>query len=620
MKKITVLLLSMLAMVLLVGCQSTDNKQADSKTADTDTSIVKNAKNNITYKIDGEPVKDSSVFGKNTYVFTPKDSNKSIQKTVNDVYKKQEKNQFGDERYTLMFMPGEYDETLSVRVGYYTQVLGMGIRPTETNINKLWVDANWMMHNATCNFWRSAENFSINAYCMWANSQAVSMRKVNSANGAVLSDGEGWSSGGFIADSKFDGTVSSGSQQQYLFRNDEWNYFENGVWNMVFVGVDKNSIPMGQWPYQPYTKVGETPYTQEKPYLCYDEKNGFGVMVQKPSKNSQGVSWAKGVEGTFYGLSNFYIANPDKDDAESINQALNDGKNILLTPGVYKLDKAIEVKNPDTIIYGMGLATLEVTGGDAGIKIADVDGVKVCGVLLDAGEKESDTLLAVGDNKTANSHAKNPTILSDVYFRVGGGKMAGKVKSCLTVNSNNVVGDNLWVWRADHSDNVGWDVNTAPNGVIINGDEVTMYGLFVEHFQEYQTIWNGNKGKCYFYQSEMPYDAPNQKSYKSDNGKNGWASFKVADDVKEFEGTGLGMYCYNRDANVKIESAMEVPASPKVIINNACTVKLNGQGEITHIINNLGEATMQGGNAYKIIKFQNGKIVEGEQPRVKYSK
>ena len=616
MKKIALILLSLCAIALLVGCQGKDNKSSDNaggnQNALKDYSVADDAdaKNKITYKMDGKPVKDSSVFGENTYVFTPKDSKKKIQKTVSSVYNRQVRNQFGEERYTLMFMPGDYDDSLEVKVGYYTQVLGMGIRPTQTNINKLWVDANWMQHNATCNFWRSAENFSIDAYCMWANSQAVSMRKVNSSNGAVLSDGEGWSSGGFIADSKFDGTVSSGSQQQYLFRNDQWNYFENGVWNMVYVGVDKNTVPMGGWPYQPYTKVGETPYTQEKPYLCYDEKNGFGVMVQDSDTNTQGVSWAKGVKGTFYGLGNFYIADPKKDSADTINEALESGKNILLTPGIYKVEKPIEVKKADTIIYGMGLATLQVTKGTAGIQIGDVDGVKVCGILLDAGEKESETLLQVGEAKTDKSHAKNPIILSDVYFRVGGGELAGKVKSCLTINSNNVVGDNLWVWRADHSDNVGWDVNTAPNGVIINGDDVTMYGLFVEHFQEYQTIWNGNGGKCYFYQSEMPYDAPDQKSYKSSSGKNGWASFKVADDVKEFEATGLGIYCYNRDADVKIASAMEVPAAPKVKINNVCTVKLNGQGEITHIVNNLGERTTQLGNAYRIMKFGNGKIIE----------
>lgn len=146
-----------------------------------------------------------------------------------------------------MFKSGKYDKSLSVKVGFYTQVSGLGIEPTDTNINQLWVDAKWMGTNATCNFWRSAENFSINKYCMWANSQAVSLRRVNSSDGIVLSDGEGWSSGGFIADSKFAGTVSSGSQQQYLCRNNQWNNWENGVWNMVFVGEETYSNPSGEY-------------------------------------------------------------------------------------------------------------------------------------------------------------------------------------------------------------------------------------------------------------------------------------------------------------------------------------------------------------------------------------
>lgn len=67
-----------------------------------------------------------------------------------------------------------------------------------------------------------------------------------------------------------------------------------------------------------------------------------------------------------------------------------------------------------------------------------------------------------------------------------------------------------------------------------------MYGLFVEHFEEYQTIWNGENGQLYFYQSEMPYDVPDQDEYKSHNGKvNGYASVKVADNVKTFNGYGI---------------------------------------------------------------------------------
>ncbi len=604
MKKILLTLVCIFTLILC-GCAASkeDTQTKDDTKQESETETVEN---HLTYEEDGDAVTDAGVFGENVFVFSPDDAVEDVQKKADEIYKKQESNQFGDERYALLFLPGTYDSSLTVNVGYYTQVSGLGVMPTQTNIHKLWVNADWMYHNATCNFWRSAENFSIDDYCMWANSQAVSMRRVNSDDGIVLSDGEGWSSGGFIADSKFNGVVSSGSQQQYLFRNDDWNYYENGVWNMVFTGVNINKIPMGGWPYVPYTRVEKTPNVQEKPYLCYDGEHGYGVVVPKRRTDCQGISWNEGVTGTFYSLNQFYIATP-KDTADTLNQALEDGKHLLLTPGIYSLDKPIEVNNPNTIIYGMGLATLEAADGNECMKLADVDGIKVCGLLFDAGEKESSTLLQVGTEKSHKDHSENPSCFSDVYFRVGGGKYAGKVKSCVVIHSNNVIGDNFWVWRADHSTNVGWDVNTAPNGIIINGDDITMYGLFVEHFQEYQTIWNGNGGKLYFYQSEMPYDAPDQKSYQSHDGTvNGYASFKVSDNVKDFEGYGLGIYCYNRDAEIEIHSAAEVPKVKGVKLHNICTVKLNGRGQIQHIVNDEGDATERGGNAMRIMEYENG--------------
>lgn len=523
----------------MVGCDGSKNNSKS------DTNKVKESKEKITYVSKGNPVTDNKIFGDNVYVFDSKDKIEDVQNKIDSVYKKQESNQFGDERYALLFKSGKYDKSLSVKVGFYTQVSGLGIEPTDTNINQLWVDAKWMGTNATCNFWRSAENFSINKYCMWANSQAVSLRRVNSSDGIVLSDGEGWSSGGFIADSKFAGTVSSGSQQQYLCRNNQWNNWENGV------------------------------------------------------------------TGTFYSLNTFYIANPDKDNSKTLNKALADGKNILFTPGIYNIEETLKVTKKDTIIYGMGLATLEASKGNVVMNVSDEDGIKVCGLLFDAGEKESTTLLQVGDKKTKVSHANNPLSFSDVYFRVGGGKYAGKVKNCVTINSNNVIGDNFWVWRADHSTNVGWDVNTATNGIIVNGDNVTMYGLFVEHFKEYQTIWNGENGKLFFYQSELPYDVPKQKAYKSHNGKvNGYASIKVADSVKKFESYGIGVYCYNRDSDIDIASAVEVPDRKGVKLHNTCTVKLNGQGQISHIINKSGTATENLGNACRIREYENGIVIQ----------
>jgi len=241
------------------------------------------------------------------------------------------------------------------------------------------------------------------------------------------------------------------------------------------------------------------------------------------------------------------------------------------------------------------------------MKIADVDGVKIAGVLFEAGEKESDTLLEVGAKKSDVSHGANPTTLSDVYFRVGGSSYEGKVENCITVNSNDVIGDNLWVWRADHGDNVAWDKNTAKNGAVIHGDNVIMYGLFVEHFQEYQTIWDGNGGRLYFYQSEIPYDVPNQSEFMSNNGKvNGFASLKVGDNVLTFESYGVGVYSYNRDATITIDRAVEVPDIEGVKLHNTVTVMLNGHPGIEHVINNSGYGVKSSGATARIVEYENG--------------
>lgn len=599
------MLITVIAMsVFCFGC---NNNNTTTKTETESTTEASG--NKITYESNGDAVTDDNVLGKNVYVFSPEDNVEDVKSEVKEIYNQQESNQFGDERYAILFKPGEYDDALTVNVGFYTQAAGLGYVPTDTNINELWVNADWMRHNATCNFWRSAENFSVDQFCMWATSQAVSLRKMNFNDELLFSDGEGWSSGGYMADSKVAKTVYPGSQQQYLCRNDEWNYWEGGVWNMVFTGMSIGRMPQGSWPHMPYTKVEITPEIQEKPYMVYDEEKGYGIFVQERRIDSQGISWKNGVTGTFYSLNMFYIADPEKDNADTLNKALAEGKHILLTPGIYIIDKPLEVTKENTIIYGMGLATLVANDGNVCMEIADVGGVKVCGILFEAGEKESKTLLQVGDENASADHSDNPLCFSDVYFRVGGGKYAGKVQNCVTIECNNVIGDNFWVWRADHSTNVGWDVNTAPNGIIINGDNVTMYGLFVEHFQEYQTIWNGNGGKLYFYQSEIPYDAPSQEAFMSHDGTvNGYASLKVSDHVTSFEGYGMGVYAYNRDADIEIFNGAEVPDVEGVKLHNIVTVKLNGQGQITHVVNGVGDAVTRSGNTGRVMEYENGLI------------
>ena len=624
-KMICVTGLVTLSMIMMVACSNEkkdDKKEADTTAVQTTTVAEESSEsttqsveevttpeipeNNITYTGNDTKVTDASVLGENVFVFSPDDDASAVQEKISEIYNKQESNQFGKERYELLFMPGVYDSSIEVNVGYYTVAAGLGISPLETDLQKLWVNADWMYHNATCNFWRSSENFSVNEFCMWATSQAVSLRRMNFNDGIVFSDGEGWSSGGFLADSKVADTVYSGSQQQWLSRNDEWRWWEGGVWNMVFVGIDKNRIPSANWPMMPYTKVEQTPAISEKPYIVYDENEGFGIMIPERRTDAQGTSWKEGVTGTFVGLGSFYIAKPDTDNAATINAALAEGKNILFTPGIYEIEDTIKVENPDTIIYGMGLATLASANGNVIMEIADVDGVKMCGMLFEAGNTNTPNLLVVGPEKSDVSHSDNPIMLSDVYFRVGGSDYTGLTDACITINANDIQGDNFWVWRADHGSNVGWDVNKAKNGIIINGDNATIYGLFVDHFQEYQTIWNGNGGKLYFYQSELPYDVPNQDEYKSHDGTvNGFASYKVGDDVTSHEAWGLGVYAYNRDAEIEEYSAIEVPDVNGVVINDAISVVLNGHPGITHVVNEEGNAVSRAGNTAKITRYEN---------------
>ena len=226
--------------------------------------------------------------------------------------------------------------------------------------------------------------------------------------------------------------------------------------------------------------------------------------------------------------------------------------------------------------------------------MADVDGVTIAGLLLDAGASPSPNLLQIGGStKGTIDHSSNPTAIFDVSCRVGGAAPTAQATSCIVINSKNVIIDNIWLWRADHGINpnyVGWTVNPSSSGLIVNSDNVTAYGLFVEHFEGFQTLWNGNGGRVYFYQSEIPYDVPNQTSWTQGD-ENGYPSYKVGDSVTSHIGEGIGIYCnfYNP---IELDNAIETPVGIDIRMNDLVTVWLNGAAgsSINHIINGVGTA------------------------------
>jgi hypothetical protein len=349
--------------------------------------------------------------------------------------------------------------------------------------------------------------------------------------------------------------------------------------------------PDGAWPSPPYTTVAQTPVVREKPFLQVNAAGEFSVRVPELRNDSIGITWRGGeTAGETIPIARFYIARPDVDTSETINAQLAQGKDLILTPGIYELTAPIRVTQPDTVVLGLGFATLRPIRGTAALTTADADGIKIAGLLFDAGPSESPVLLEVGPEGSRARHAKDPITLHDVFFSVGGAGI-GRAKVNLRINSNDTVVDHTWIWRADHGDGVGWKLNTSENGLVVNGNEVTIYGLFVEHHQQFQVLWNGNGGRTYFYQSEIPYDPPNQVSYTSAPGVNGWASYKVADGVTSHEAWGLGVYSVFIYPAVVLTRAIETPKSPQVRFHDMITVALGDHGGISHVIEDTGEAT-----------------------------
>jgi hypothetical protein len=538
-------------------------------------------------------------FGPNVTIFDPATPVAKIQSTLDSIFASQETSEFGAARYALFFKPGEYH--VDARIGFYTQVSGLGLSPDDVVINGgIRADARWRKGNATVNFWRDVENMSIvpaGGFERWAVSQAAPMRRMHIRGDLVLDDG-GWSSGGFLADSKVDGQVRSGSQQQWLTRNSALGNWKGSNWNMVFVGT--RGAPTNSFPDPPYTTIDAAPVIREKPFLFVDGRGAWKVFVPAVRSSAEGTTWISGKpRGVAHPLSEFLIVKPGT-SADTMNAALAHNKSLIITPGVFHLDSPLHITRANTLVLGLGLATLIPDGGVSAIDVDDVDGVTLAGLLIEAGPTNSPVLVRIGPPGSSARHSSNPTVLSDLFVRVGGAGV-GKATRSVEINSHDVIGDHLWLWRADHGSGVGWTSNTAANGLVVNGNDVTMYGLFVEHYQQYQVQWNGNGGRTYMFQNEMPYDVPDQAEWMSGTTQ-GFAAYRVDAAVTSHEAWGLGSYCFfNRNPTVVSDHAFEAPVVPGVKFRDMVTVSLGGgKGTIAHVINQTGSAAKAGATVQKL--------------------
>ena len=574
----------------------------------------------------------SATFGPNVCVFTPAMSQTAIQADLDAIATQQVPvgSQFDSQRYAIFFEPGTYGSAavpLVFQVGYYTQVAGLGLLPKDTVVNGA-IDvfnnlctAGTSNCNSDDNFWRSLSNLDLNvdlpttvpAYAppvldpygagcansaeIWSASQAAPIRRVIVNGNVVFQDycaANNFASGGFIADSQVSGSLDFYGNQQYFVRNSSIggaNGCPQGLWNMVYSGVQGAPAAVFTGKCEQNTVLAASPVTNEEPFLYADSTGAFRVFVPAAQTNSSGTSWSSGTEaGTSRPLSSFFIASPAT-PVLAIDTALALGKNLVLTPGVYNLSSPILVSRPGTVVLGQGFATLVPQHGNAAMIVLPNTGVKVSGLIVDAGPVNSPVLVSVGTPLPTSGAAANPDTIQDVFFRVGGAETtATHATVSLLDNAAHSIIDDVWAWRADHGGDVGWTENTGANGVVVTGDDVTAYGLAVEHYQKSEVVWTGQGGTDVFYQNELPYDPPSQAAWNESATFHGYPAFEVGSGVKTFTGYGMGSYVVfiNTAATLHVTEAFGAPQAPGVQFHDVFGVYIGGSGGLDTIVNGTG--------------------------------
>lgn len=556
------------------------------------------------------------LFGEDVIVYNPTDNMEAVGRSVNDIHDKMFGKEMSPNRYALMFKPGDYTEAGLMKVPFYVHMAGLGRVPYEVKISNVHTPPHLGNDNGTCTFWRSIENLSVigpesynhEEMFNWAVSQAAPIRRVYSQRTVRNQWKNGWVSGGFTADCVFDAPAGSDGQQQWFTRNTYLGQgrgkFREGAYNFVFSGVElgPNVDPAAygdNWTKgSNITFLPTTDAMREKPFLFIGEDGRYKVFRPALRHDTRGVSYTRtdmGQGETIDLLDNFYIVKPGAKTAD-MNRQLSEGKHLLFTPGMYALEGTLHITRPGTIVMGFGWATIiPASGSEAAMMIDDVDGVQVASILFDA-HHSSETLIKVGDSGAQASHKNNPTVLSDLFFRIGGFIAQNVyVPVAVDINSNDVIGDHFWIWRADHGvrGSVGWNVNRSDHGLHVKGDNVTVYGLFNEHFQKYQTLWEGECGKVVFYQCETPYDAPNQEVFMSENGtREGYATYKVADKVQTHEAQGLGIYDVLHH-DIMFYNSVEVPNHKGILMRHIVNTSFipGPKKGFRYVLNGMEEST-----------------------------
>ncbi|CAD7950539.1 unnamed protein product [Amoebophrya sp. A25] len=375
------------------------------------------------------------------------------------------------------------------------------------------------------------------------------------------------------------------------------------------------------------TVVAKTPIAAEKPFIGFQDDKYY-LLVPAVLRNHIGVTWSPGTTAPLrIPFSRVFVAEPNMPNvAQKINAALSHTGYAILTPGIYQLEESLVVSKPNSVLMGIGYATLvappskrsplsrstsRTASSGSSLHSIQVDpclivtesarGSRVGQFLMQPAPPHSDpntvysglSLVQVGDQtrpiSAGPSDAETPIFLYDLFARVGGdsdsskaspamgarlselfdahhngdGRTSGNagaqgvassldgLETMITIMASNIVLDHAWLWRADHD--LGGAVrglaNPVHTGLQVYGNDVTVYGLAVEHHLGDQVYWLGDRGRVYFFQCEFPYDVP--PAYADRH-----VGYRVAPTVLSHEARALGLYAFFRDYPTQVKTAI----------------------------------------------------------------
>lgn len=526
--------------------------------------------------------------------------------------------EFSDDRRAILFKPGNYEDC-EFELGYYQQMVGMGAAATGVHFHRSDKRSGEdFCHSgphvfdlyptrpecssrrcALDSFWRSAENFHADSV-EWFVSQAAPLRRIRVDNLLKLANvGPAWASGGFLANAEV-GSIDYGTQQQYFVRNTKMTNIVGGdPFNAVYSGC-KGNPDEGN----PKVSVETTPRIRvEKPFIvCGKDNNNYELHVPAPTKNAtEGPNLDAVGNNQVRSFANVKVVNPTLTDnnqsrvdkTRELQDVLDAGHDLIIAPGIYYLTASLIVNKgggtTDTyknqVILGLGMATLVAPlDGSPCIKVeAHSEGIRIAALILQGSvisKYEGSTLLEFGTRGVnGDGTSDNPGAIFDIFTRVGKFSASSSrdvsVETMIVIYSSHVVGDNLWLWRADHDKDLLMGQNhegKVDTALHVYGDNVTMYGLFGEHTLKDITIWEGEYGQTQFYQSELNYNIPRNdpEAAKASVG------YRVGPNVQHHFGSGVGVYsCHMHGYEVDVPFGIQIPANrPDVLLKRPFTHQL----------------------------------------------